>query len=144
MRIVVDANVILAQALELDYSPPARSRFADWVRLQAPIFAPTLWRYEVASALRKFVASGNLSESTANTIVTRMFELGISDVAPSIELQERTLHWSAVLCATVAYDAAYLAVAERLGADLWTADRTLAQEATAACAGWVHHVGEAR
>ena len=80
MRIVVDANIVLAQALDLRYSSPARSRFADWVRLQVPLFAPTLCHYEAASALRKLVATSHLSSATATAIAARLFDLGIRHV----------------------------------------------------------------
>jgi predicted nucleic acid-binding protein len=47
--------------------------------------------------------------------------------------------WTLRLNRAAAYDSFYLALAERLGCNLWTADRRLWQ---AVSAGWVRLVGE--
>jgi predicted nucleic acid-binding protein len=143
VRIVVDANVVLAQALELRYAAAARSRFARWIADDAPLFAPSLWHYEVASALRKVVVAGTIAPATAAAMAVKFCALGIRDVAPSAELQERALAWAAALDAPVAYDAAYLAAAESLGAELWTADGKLARAAAAVGVAWVRQIEEA-
>jgi predicted nucleic acid-binding protein len=63
-------------------------------------------------------------------------------VAPTLETHRRALDWSARLGQGKAYDGQYLATAERAGAELWTADRKLANAATAAGAGWVRSIWE--
>lgn len=43
---------------------------------------------------------------------------------------------------TKTYDGHYLALAEREGLDLWTADRRLANSAREVDAAWAHWIGE--
>ena len=52
------------------------------------------------------------------------------------------LRWATRLNQRPAYDAFYLAVAQRLDAELWTADRRLCHNARQAGADWVHFMDE--
>lgn len=138
--VVVDANLILAQVVEVDYSRAARERFRDWIQAGARLAAPALWTYEVLSALRKFRAAGRLTAETTQAVGTALLSLGIEVVPMTPALAERTLHWAEQLEQTVAYDSSYLAVAESLEAELWTADRALARRARQLGLSWVHAI----
>ena len=142
MRVVVDANVLVALAVPTDYSTPAAGRVRAWMAADVAMFAPTLWSYEAASALRKSVASGKLSHDDALQAISRLLQLGIREVNPSPELLHSSLGLADRFQALVAYDSAYLAVAEQLGAELWTADRKLANRARFLEMGWVRHITE--
>ena len=143
MRVVVDANLLVAQVLPLDYSAPARARLEGWVRTGVDLFAPSLWSYEFISALRKYVAQGQLTSGEAQEICTRLPLLAIQDVPPSPDLHQRALLWAERLGQFVAYDGAYLAAAEHLAAEFWTADRKLIEGLRGLKVDWAHHISQA-
>jgi predicted nucleic acid-binding protein len=143
MSIVVDANILVAQVLELDYSESARAKLAEWLDQDLRLYAPTLWRYEAVSALRKFVQHEVLRPEEAVAAVKAFAGLGIQEVRASPALEEETLAWANRLDQAVAYDAAYVALAGSLEFELWTADRRLARAARTAGADWVRSLQEA-
>ncbi len=91
--------------------------------------APALARYEIANALAKQAAARNLRDEAIDEawdilndlpIIYHPLSDGPSVVRATLDLQRRS-----------AYDAAYLALAKDLGADLWTLDGPLARNASA-------------
>jgi len=140
--IVVDANIALALIMPLPYSESAAGCMLLWKETGVELLAPALWAYEVVSGLRKAVSAGVYSTEAALVGLEQLSRLGIEQVPPSLELQQSALAWAQRLGQRVAYDAAYLAVAEERRADVWTADRSLVRAAQAAGARWVHWVGE--
>lgn len=138
MSLVVDSNVLMAQAVHLPYSVSARRRFQHWLVSGASLAAPMLWQYEAASALRRLISLKELTSEQANRALDRLYSLGVESVAPSLELQRSALDWSEKLGRSKAYDSAYLAVAEKLAAPFWTADQHLVRNARALGLDWVH------
>jgi predicted nucleic acid-binding protein len=65
-------------------------------------------------------------------------------VMPTVELQQSCLQWSLRLGQPVAYDSAYVALAESLSCELWTADRKLVQAAIKTGITWVRWLGDCR
>jgi predicted nucleic acid-binding protein len=123
--IVVDASVLLT-ALADDGADGTRARQLLDGRSLA---APELIDLEVVSVLRRLVRSGNLSVERAD------LALGYLDVLPLQRAAHRPLVrrvWE--LRDTVsAYDAAYVALAELLDAELWTADAKLVRSVGPRC-----------
>lgn len=137
MKIVLDANLIAGLVLPLPFSDAARFRLDDRLQQGASLFGPALWSYEVASVLRKFIVAGYLTQEELDEALERVWKLRIDSVQNSPDLQRQALAWAARLGQSKAYGGAYLAAAESLGAELWTADQRLAQAAHAAGAAWV-------
>lgn len=86
--------------------------------------APCLLGYEVANALHRYHRAGYLSEVTAEIVLEAVLAL------PIVLESDTSLHIAALRLAdalglSATYDAHYLALAERLGAELWTADAEL-------------------
>jgi predicted nucleic acid-binding protein len=50
----------------------------------------------------------------------------------------KSLDWAERIQQTVAYDSAFLAVAESIQAELWTADKRLAKATQSLNINWVH------
>lgn len=123
---VVDANVALALVLSTPYSDRAESLWQRWAAAEALVFAPDLWAYEVTSALRKAMVITGIELREAVARLDVLTALGVRLVPPTPALDRSALRWAERLQQTVAYDAHYLALAEFLGCDLWTADRRLA------------------
>jgi predicted nucleic acid-binding protein len=142
MSVVVDANVIAAMVLPLPYSSQATQQVAAWRGSGSDLLAPVLLEYEIAAVLRKAVVARWLTTELATETMGKILSLNIRCMSPTIQLHERALHWAARLGHTKAYDAHYLALAEREGVALWTADRRLVNGARQICADWVHWIGE--
>jgi predicted nucleic acid-binding protein len=140
--VVLDANLVMALAVVLPYSERTTALVEGWQRDRIPLYAPLLWEYELATAVRKAVALGALLEGQAAVVLERMLKMSVRRVSPDTNLHLAALRWAERLGQVAAYDAQYLALAGRLGAEFWTADRRLAEEARACGVDWVHFVGE--
>lgn len=127
MRVVLDANLLVALAVPMDYSDRAAKEMRIWLEEEVDLFAPVLWGYEATSALRKFVAAGKLQRDDAAAAIHWLLAVGVQEVLPTVELHRRSLLWAERLNDFVAYDSAYLALAEQLDASFWTADFKLAK-----------------
>jgi len=91
------------------------------------LHAPLLTKYEVASALTRSRVRGSLSPEDAAEALAIIDGLGVTfDLAPD---NARAIEIAVELERHSAYDAAYLALAERLGAEVWTLDGPLARNA---------------
>jgi predicted nucleic acid-binding protein len=137
IAVVVDANVMMALAIPLPYTDQAVAQHKRWQEDGVTLYAPLLWEYEFVSALRKGVALGVLLEEQVASAITHVFALDIESVSPEPGDHGDAIRWAARLGYVVAYDAQYLALAERMGADFWTADRRLATRARETGADWV-------
>lgn len=89
--------------------------------------APLLTKYEVASALTRSRVRDSLSVEDAAEALAIIDGLGVTfDLAPD---NARAIEIAVELERHSAYDAAYLALAERLDAEVWTLDGPLARNA---------------
>ena len=135
--ICVDANLVLR--LVADPADKLIQRlWEQWDAQQRRLAAPTLLYYEVANALYRYQHLGYLSSSS----VQLSFR---ATLALPLELYgEPDVHWRALDLAgkfglPAAYDAHYLAVAEMLEGEFWTADTRLARTVQSSLP-WVHLV----
>ncbi len=122
--VVVDASVAVKWVIPEDYSGEALALLRDHLEGRVEAHAPALMLLEAASALRRYVVRGVLSPGQA----LEALQL-IAESEPVLEevdktLSEEALRMSLDLGVTV-YDAAYLALASRLGASFYTADEKL-------------------
>ena len=141
-RIVVDANLYVALIIPLPYSKAAAKRWLAWETERVSLYAPLLWEYEVVSALRKAILAGLISREETESALQRLFILGVETVPPDAELHRAALKWSELIGQPVAYDGQYLALAEALQADLWTADKRLIDVLKNQNLAWLHWIGE--
>lgn len=131
--IVVGASV-LAPALADDGvdGPLARDR----LRRAAPLHAPALIDLEVLSALRRWIATGDMSPRRARSALSYLLALRLRR-HPHRHLTRRI--W-ALRDNVTPYEGAYVALAEALGAALITADARLARATGPRCQIEVLHV----
>jgi predicted nucleic acid-binding protein len=142
MSAVIDANLVVALVLPLPYSDQATQKIVVWKQSGLALLAPILLEYEIAAVLRKAVVAQLLTTDLALEAMGKVLDLNIQRLAPTAHLHERAFHWADRLGHAKAYDAHYLALAEQEGAELWTADRRLANGAQQAGVHWVHWIGE--
>jgi predicted nucleic acid-binding protein len=138
--VVVDANLAIYSVLKTPHSPTATRVMERLAHLGAQLYAPGLWWFEVTSVIHKNLFAGLISDEAAYTaldIVT--VGLGVQQV----DVPARSaFDWATRLKKKAAYDGFYLAAAEQLGAELWTADQALVNNARQVGASWVHWMGE--
>jgi predicted nucleic acid-binding protein len=142
MRIVLDANVVAALIIPLPYSDQAAHWMMDWQETETELLAPTLLEYEMVTVLHKAIVADMITADEAADAIKSLLTLNIETIPPTRSLHDSALQWSEQLNQNVAYDAQYLALAEQLGAEFWTADRRLVNGAHQAGAPWVHWIGE--
>jgi len=140
--IVVDANLCVALTIPLPYLDPVAKQWLFWETNRVQIYAPLLWEYEIVSALRKAIAVGLISKKEAENAFQRMWVLGVERRIPDPDLHHSALRWAERAKQTVAYDSQYLALAEALQADFWTADKRLFDSLKSNKLNWFHWIGE--
>jgi len=122
--ICVDASVVVSLVLRSDAGVSAVELWRRWDADGRVVAAPSLLFYEVCNVLHRYVVRGDLSAEDARDALDAVLSLSL-DVHADADLHREALALARRHQLPAAYDAHYLAVAERLHAELWTADRRL-------------------
>lgn len=127
MTVVIDANALVALLASEPHGPTVAKLIEQWVAEKRELHAPALARYEIANVLARQLATGQLSKEDAESGWQALEELPITyhtliDGAAVIDV-------AATLGRRSAFDAAYVALARTLDAELWTLDGPLARNA---------------
>jgi predicted nucleic acid-binding protein len=144
MNIVIDANITVALFVNLPYSSQAEHLFRLWRQQDIELFAPALWPAEVISALRKVVTAGQMDSDDARLALASLERFPIQVIIPDAALMDSSLIWAERLDQAVAYDAQYIALAESLAAEFWTADQRLLRSIRRWNVNWTHWVGDVK
>jgi predicted nucleic acid-binding protein len=123
--ICLDANLIIKQ---VEPHPPAEvSRlWRTWNKAGVRLHAPTLAIYEVVNALYHSVKVGMFSEKHGAWALRMVFDMPIT-LHGDQDLHRQALQVAIRYGLPATYDAHYVALAQRLAVDLWTADAKLAK-----------------
>lgn len=124
--LVVDASVAVDFLLGREPTMEALGRELIG-REQEPLHAPEIIELEILNALRRLARADAIAQHRADEAVADLARLRLTRY-PHAPLRART--W-ALRDELTAYDAAYLALAEGLGARLLTSDAGLAERARA-------------
>ena len=120
--VVVDASVAFKWLVEEEHSDKATALVRLWDGEGARLAAPQLMSFEVANALHRRVARGDFAVDVASGLMEDLMSLGIA-FHHGPDLHRRALELASQLQQGAVYDAHYLALAESLGCELWTADQ---------------------
>ncbi|OQY46392.1 MAG: hypothetical protein B6242_07990 [Anaerolineaceae bacterium 4572_78] len=137
-NIVLDSNVAIALVIELPYSLFARQKVKEWHTKDVTIFVPRLWQYEVVSVMQKIIKLGNMKREDAQQNLDLIFTFDVKYIALGENEHNRVLYWAEQLNQNQAYDASYLALAERLHAEFWTADKRLYNRCQQLKLDWIY------
>lgn len=143
MKIVVDASVAILTVLYSPMTRQAEDAWSLWKQRKDSLYAPMLWLNEVTSVIHKTYMLRAISESAALDALEALLDLDIEWVPETYELCRSAFRWASRIRQTAAYDGFYLALAEQLQADFWTADKRLVEGARRVGATWAHSIEEA-
>lgn len=138
---VIDANIgvwmVLPGLAPIDPAPAIeRAR-----RQGDPVAAPVLWRAETVSAIRSLVFFGRLADEEGEASIEEVTQIEVQLAPLDDDLCLRAFRWAGRLRQRRAYDAFYVALAERTGARFWTGDQRLFNACQALRLDWVEWVG---
>ena len=127
---VVDASLAVKWLVEEPYTERAGILVHTWAQEGLQLTAPYMMPVEVANALHRKVIRQELSEDTATFLLDRLMQVGVSLREPQ-GLHIRALQLAAILNQSAVYDSHYLALAEIMDCDMWTADERFYRSAVA-------------
>jgi predicted nucleic acid-binding protein len=128
LSVVVDANLLVALALNDPRAPAVDRHLRDWAAAGEALHAPALLRYEAANALTRAVVAGHLASDRVATARERITRVGVQ--LHSLADGAAAVQTALSLKRSNAYDAAYVVLAQMLDAELWTLDGRLARNAS--------------
>ena len=137
---VIDANATLGLFLRLPYSQEVDHWLQTWQGEEARLVVPTLWEYECLTGLRRAVTLKLISAQDVERMASDLLALEFHRVAPTLELHKSALLWAERIGQLKVYDAHYLALAENLSAEFWTADKRLFHTLQELGVSWVHSI----
>ncbi len=140
--VVADANLAVRAVIPVGINKELE-QLRHWKRNRVQVFAPDLWYAEVTSAIRQISFRKLVTPDESRTAINDLFVLGIQIVATDINLCLSAFQWAERLGQIRAYDGFYIALAEKMGVELWTADERLANRAHQVGAQWVRCIGDA-
>jgi predicted nucleic acid-binding protein len=123
-QVCIDASFILALLLPDQRTSRTTDMWQNWLKERILCFAPPLFFAEVTSVLREKVYFKELTPEEGDDVFQRFLRLRVANFIPS-DLHQRAWELAKRYNLSRAYDPQYLAVAEALDCDLWTADRRL-------------------
>ena len=121
--ICVDANLVIRLMVDPE-DTVVRQLWETWDRPGYQIVAPALLYFEVSNALYQYQKRRLLSHSAVNLALDAALSLPIQ-LYHEPDLHRQALSLAKRLSLSATYDAHYLALAQYLRAEFWTADRRL-------------------
>jgi predicted nucleic acid-binding protein len=123
--VVVDASFAFQLVLPGPRQALFEAQTRQWKQDECELRAPALWLYEMTSALCKGVRLGELDPDEGRRALSLAQRLGVHLIPPDDAQAGLAFEWTLRLNRAVAYDSFYLALAEALHCELWTADQRL-------------------
>ena len=138
--VVVDASLAFKWLVEEEHSDKAHAILQSWDNRSVRLASPHLMPFEVVNALHRRVVRGELTTEVAAGLIESLLSSRL-ELHETPGLHRRALELASQLGQGAAYDSHYLALAETLDCDLWTADERFFRAASTV-ADNVRWVGE--
>ena len=138
--VCVDANLVLKLVLTEADSVQAETLWAQWISENREIVAPYLLAFEVTSVIRTKVHRQVISSDAGDQAFDAVHTQGVKLLHPD-GLHQRAWELAKRFNRPQAYDSHYLALAEMLSLELWTADKRL-YNAVKDALPWVKWLGD--
>jgi predicted nucleic acid-binding protein len=125
--VVIDASLAIHYVTATPWSAAATRAMHRFEAQRARLLAPGQWLYEVTSVVRRMIFDG-YPRGAGEEGLRELLNLGV-ELIDDEDLCFEALRWAEKLKIRSAYDAFYLALCAASGAELWTLDRRLAENA---------------
>jgi len=122
--VCVDASVAAKWVLPEDDSELALELFSESLATDTTLIAPPHMPVEVVNAIGRRVARGLITQAEAEEILATFLGFAV-DLAVPAGLYEEALKLAGRFERPAVYDMHYVALAEIVGCELWTADQDL-------------------
>lgn len=123
-QVVLDSGVLIASVFLETLTPEAKGLLKQLQADNVALHAPTLLRYECVAVARKAVYQGRVTSDESlrirDALLNHPLTLHFDDA-----LLKRGYELATQYNRPTAYDAQYLALAERLSCNFWTADERM-------------------
>jgi predicted nucleic acid-binding protein len=139
LQVCIDASLLVKIVVEEPYSDQARALWHNWQHEGRQPCAPPLLRYEVTSVLRKYVSRGLRTAEESRQALQRALAYDIQYVEPP-DSHQHAFDLAVLLNRPATYDTHFLALADYLGCEFWTADERLVHAVQSALP-WVKWLG---
>lgn len=123
-QVCVDAGILIKVVVPEERSDLAVALWDYWIAEELELVAPPLFWYEVTAVLRKKVYRDLLTQEEGEEALTTALDADVQALSPP-DLHRRAWELTTHFKRPTAYDAHYLALAEMLKCELWTADEHL-------------------
>ena len=138
--LVLDASVAIKTILPNPLQEHCQALIKTFAETQ-PV-APVLWAYETTSAIAKTVHFGHITKPEAQQALSQLNMLNVQLFVPDAEQNKTAFEWTLRLERASAYDCYYLALAQELECNFWTADLRLFNALRNAKLEWLHWIEE--
>jgi len=142
VSIVIDANIAVWTVLPSVAEKNVLDLWSDWYGQSKRIVAPDLWMAESVSVIRRLIFNKIILQTEGEEAINDLFALGVEIIFSDKQLCQNAFKWSERLQQSKIYDSLYVALAEQLQAEFWTADRRLVNGAKQVGVEWIHWIGE--
>jgi len=122
--VCVDASIVVKLAIPEADRPLALALWQQWLEADVEVVAPYLLSFELTSCIWQKTKRHEISQEEARTVIGKLQALGIRLLHPP-GLPMSAFDLAARFRLPSTYDAHYLALAEMLQAEFWTADERL-------------------
>jgi predicted nucleic acid-binding protein len=124
------------------FSQETSDLYLTWSAAAVRLYSPPLFSAEVTSIIRERFYRGGLDEARSRLLLEEALQWPVTVwYNDNDAIQRRALEFATRFNRPKAYDAQYLALADLLECELWTADRRLVN-AVGGKLPWVRWIGE--
>ena len=139
--VIIDASPAFKWVVEEEYTAESRAMLIQWRSGQTRMLVPSWFLFEIVNGLYQRIRRSELTTDEAAQLIDAVQITGVEILGYDPSIHTRALELAHQFRLNAAYDAHYLALAENMDCEMWTADERLWNSVRTAL-GWVRWVGE--